>query len=53
LPRRAKPDKIPAEYLTGRAAYVSAAMLEGHNDPGAEAVARVFEHLAAGWTAWK
>ena len=37
----------------GRAAYVSAAMLEGHNDPGAEAVARVFEHLAAGWTAWK
>ncbi|MDJ0826038.1 MAG: dihydroxyacetone kinase subunit DhaK [Rhodobacter sp.] len=32
----------------GRASYVSAANLEGHNDPGAEAVARLFEHLAAG-----
>lgn len=31
----------------GRAAYVSADMLSGQNDPGAEAVARVFEHLAA------
>ena len=30
----------------GRAAYVSASNLEGHNDPGAEAVARLFEHLA-------
>ena len=30
----------------GRASYVSADMLQGQNDPGAEAVARVFEHLA-------
>ena len=30
----------------GRASYVSASNLEGHNDPGAEAVARLFEHLA-------
>ena len=32
----------------GRASYVSAANLAGHNDPGAEAVARLFERLAAG-----
>ena len=31
----------------GRAAYLSARQLEGHADPGAEAVARLFEHLAA------
>ena len=31
----------------GRASYVSASNLEGHADPGAEAVARVFESLAA------
>ncbi|MDJ0629975.1 MAG: dihydroxyacetone kinase subunit DhaK [Rhodobacter sp.] len=31
----------------GRASYVSADNLEGHNDPGAEAVALLFEHLAA------
>jgi len=30
----------------GRASYVSEASLSGHNDPGAEAVARLFEHLA-------
>ena len=30
----------------GRSAYVAAENLEGHNDPGAEAVARLFEHLA-------
>ncbi|MEM8795799.1 MAG: dihydroxyacetone kinase subunit DhaK [Pseudomonadota bacterium] len=30
----------------GRAAYLNAKQLEGHNDPGAEAVARLFEHLA-------
>lgn len=30
----------------GRAAYISAQQLEGHVDPGAEAVARLFEHLA-------
>ena len=29
----------------GRAAYVNATQLEGHSDPGAEAVARVFERL--------
>ncbi len=32
----------------GRSAYVSADQLAGHNDPGAEAVARLFEGLAAG-----
>lgn len=31
----------------GRASYVSSGNLEGHNDPGAEAVALLFEHLAA------
>lgn len=31
----------------GRAAYINAKQLEGHTDPGAEAVARLFEHLAA------
>jgi dihydroxyacetone kinase len=30
----------------GRATYVSASNLVGHNDPGAEAVALLFEHLA-------
>lgn len=29
----------------GRASYVSEASLSGHNDPGAEAVALLFEHL--------
>jgi len=31
----------------GRAAYINARQLTGHADPGAEAVARLFEHLAA------
>ncbi|MCR9125418.1 MAG: dihydroxyacetone kinase subunit DhaK [Rhodobacteraceae bacterium] len=31
----------------GRASYVSADKLAGHNDPGAEAVARLFERLSA------
>ena len=31
----------------GRASYLSAKQLKGHIDPGAEAVARLFEHLAA------
>lgn len=31
----------------GRAAYVNASHLQGHVDPGAEAVARLFEHLAS------
>lgn len=30
----------------GRASYVSAEKLKGHNDPGAEAVARLFEQLS-------
>lgn len=30
----------------GRAAYINAKQLEGHIDPGAEAVARLLEHLA-------
>lgn len=30
----------------GRASYISAAQLKGHIDPGAEAVACLFEHLA-------
>lgn len=31
----------------GRASYINAEQLDGHIDPGAEAVARLFEHLAA------
>lgn len=34
----------------GRAAYISASQLAGQVDPGAEAVARLFEHMAAGPT---
>lgn len=30
----------------GRASYIASENLIGHNDPGAEAVARLFEHLA-------
>ncbi len=30
----------------GRATYINAEQLDGHIDPGAEAVARLFEHLA-------
>ena len=30
----------------GRASYISADKLKGHNDPGAEAVARLFEQLS-------
>lgn len=30
----------------GRASYISEEKLKGHNDPGAEAVARLFETLA-------
>lgn len=36
-----------AKAKAGRASYVSAAQLAGHVDPGAEAVARLFEHLAS------
>lgn len=38
----AKIDKARA----GRASYIAPENLIGHNDPGAEAVARLFEHLA-------
>jgi len=31
----------------GRATYINAEQLEGHVDPSAEAVARLFEHLAS------
>ena len=31
----------------GRATYINAEQLQGHVDPGAEAVARLFEHLAS------
>ena len=34
------------EAKAGRAAYLGADQLRGHVDPGAEAVARLFEHLA-------
>ncbi|MBS3786484.1 MAG: DAK2 domain-containing protein, partial [Gammaproteobacteria bacterium] len=30
----------------GRASYLAEASLAGHNDPGAEAVARLFEQLS-------
>jgi dihydroxyacetone kinase len=32
----------------GRASYLSEDKLAGHNDPGAEGVARLFEHLGRG-----
>ena len=31
----------------GRATYINEEQLDGHFDPGAEAVARLFEHLAS------
>ena len=31
----------------GRASYINAEQLQGHVDPGAEAVARLFEHVSA------
>jgi triose/dihydroxyacetone kinase / FAD-AMP lyase (cyclizing) len=36
-----------AKAKAGRASYLNEEQLMGHNDPGAEAVARLFEHLAA------
>lgn len=35
-----------SEAKVGRATYIGAQQLSGHVDPGAEAVARIFEHLA-------
>jgi dihydroxyacetone kinase len=37
-----------ARAKAGRAAYLSADRLAGHNDPGAEGVARLFEYLTRG-----
>jgi dihydroxyacetone kinase len=54
LPQAARAARAGADHTAsltrakaGRAAYVSAGQLSGHNDPGAEAVARLFESLAA------
>ena len=54
LPQAAQAARSGADYTAsilqakaGRASYISAKQLEGHVDPGAEAVARLFEHLAA------
>lgn len=53
LPAAAKAARAGANHTAtitqakaGRAAYISADQLHGHVDPGAEAVARLFEHLA-------
>jgi dihydroxyacetone kinase len=53
LPEAAKAAREGANFTAtlqkaqaGRATYISADQLEGHVDPGAEAVARLFEHLA-------
>jgi len=35
-------------WIVGPASYLPPESLAGHNDPGAEAVARLFEHLADG-----
>lgn len=53
LPEAAKAARAGANFTAtlhkakaGRATYISADQLGGHVDPGAEAVARLFEHLA-------
>jgi dihydroxyacetone kinase len=53
LPSAAMAARKGAQYTAsltsakaGRASYINAEQLEGHIDPGAEAVARLFEHLA-------
>ena len=52
LPAAAKAARKGADHTAsmthakaGRASYISAEQLIGHNDPGAEAVARLFESL--------
>ena len=41
--------KIPSGPLAQKwQNYIAESKLAGHNDPGAEAVARLFEHLAEG-----
>lgn len=54
LPSAATAARKGAEYTAtltsakaGRASYINAEQLDGHIDPGAEAVARLFEHLAS------
>ncbi|MEP2785041.1 MAG: dihydroxyacetone kinase subunit DhaK [Pseudoruegeria sp.] len=54
LPSAAAAARKGAEYTAtltsakaGRASYINAEQLDGHIDPGAEAVARLFEHLAS------
>jgi triose/dihydroxyacetone kinase / FAD-AMP lyase (cyclizing) len=54
LPAAAMAARKGAEYTAtltsakaGRASYINAEQLDGHIDPGAEAVARLFEHLAS------
>lgn len=54
LPAAAAAARKGAQYTAsltsakaGRASYINAEQLEGHIDPGAEAVARLFEHLAS------
>ena len=54
LPAAAKAARTGAQYTAtltsakaGRASYINAEQLDGHIDPGAEAVARLFEHLAS------
>jgi triose/dihydroxyacetone kinase / FAD-AMP lyase (cyclizing) len=42
----AKKTAVMDKARAGRAAYINAEQLAGHVDPGAEAVARLFEHLA-------
>lgn len=37
----------PTKAKAGRSTYINADQLTGHVDPGAEAVARLFEHLAS------
>jgi dihydroxyacetone kinase len=58
LPAAAKAARQGANHTStltkanaGRASYISADQLSGHNDPGAEAVARLFESLTAGHAA--
>jgi len=54
LEQAAKAARKGADYTAtlttakaGRATYINSEQLRGHIDPGAEAVARLLEHLAA------
>jgi dihydroxyacetone kinase len=55
MPKAAAAARKGADYTAtltsakaGRATYINAEQLKGHVDPGAEAVARLFAHLALG-----